>query len=173
MSSPFIGEIRLFGGNFAPQGWVFCDGQTLPISFYEALFNLIGTTYGGDGQESFNVPDLRGRVPLHQGVGPGLSPRSIGEFSGTETVTLNSQQLPSHSHPPLGNTVSSKASPANSVWSADGGGNVAAYSTLAPTVAMSASAIALTGGSQPHNNMQPFVTINYIMAVEGIFPQFS
>src|SRR5512135_3630836 len=117
MSSPYIGEIRLFGGNFAPVGWAFCDGALVPISENDALFNLIGTTYGGDGQLTFALPDLRGRLPMHMGTGPGLSPRTIGEQGGVETVTLTANQIPAHSHVPL--SVSgdgNQSTPQNGVW---------------------------------------------------------
>lgn len=166
MATPYVGEIRLFAGNFAPAGWMFCNGALVPISENETLFQLIGTTYGGDGQTTFGLPDLRGRVPIHQG-----SNRVIGEMGGSETVTLTSAQIPQHTH-------TLKASSALSNGSAGGGGVLAAtavniYGSAVPTTAMAAQAVASVGGSQPHQNMAPFVGINYIISLFGIFPSPS
>lgn len=166
MAIPYVGEIRLFAGNFAPAGWMFCNGALVPISENETLFQLIGTTYGGDGQTTFGLPDLRGRVPLHQG-----SNRVIGEMGGSETVTLTSTQIPQHTH-------TLKASSALSNGSAGGGGVLAAtavniYGSGDPTTSMAAQAVASVGGSQPHQNMAPFVGINYIISLFGIFPSPS
>lgn len=171
MSNPFIGEVRLFAGNFAPAGWAFCDGSLVPISEYEALFTLIGTTYGGDGQNTFALPDLRGRVPVHQGAGPGLSNRTIGETGGTETVALTAAQMPAHSHALRGSSAAATgSSPAGAVLAATGAVN--SYSSnAAPTQAMAAGALAAQGGGQPHDNMAPFLTVSYIIALFGIYPQ--
>jgi microcystin-dependent protein len=163
MSSPFIGEIRMFGGNFAPAGWAFCDGSLLPISQNDALFNLIGTTYGGDGVNTFALPDLRSRVPVHQG--PGFA---LAQSGGAETVTLTVNQIPAHSHVPQAkSTQGSQPSPANNVWALSSGNQ---YSNLAPSVSMAPGAMGQTGGSQPHDNMAPFLAINFILSLFGIFP---
>jgi microcystin-dependent protein len=165
MSSPFIGEIRMFGGNFAPAGWAFCDGSLQPIDQNTALFQLIGTTYGGDGQTTFALPDLRSRVPVH--VGPGFV---LGQSSGAETVTLTTNQIPAHSHVPnANNNPGSQVSPANGAWA---GSNPALnnYSNVAPSVNMDPGAIGQTGNSQPHDNMIPFLAVNFILSLFGIFP---
>jgi microcystin-dependent protein len=170
MSTPFVGEVRLFAGNFAPAGWAFCDGSLYPISENETLFALIGTTYGGDGQVTFAMPDLRGRVPVHQGFGPGLSGRTMGERGGTETVTLTAAQMPAHTH-------ALRASSAAATGSAPGGavlaatGAVNSYGSGTPTQAMAAGAVSAQGGNQPHENMAPFLTVSYIISLFGIFPQ--
>lgn len=164
MAQPYVGEIRMFAGNFAPAGWMFCEGQLVPISENETLFNLIGTTYGGDGQSTFSLPDLRGRVPVHQGSGFVLS-----ENGGAEQVTLSINQIPAHSHPFLGNKGNgSQASPQN---------NVLASSTLIQLYAletadanMATSAISSVGGSLPHDNFQPYLCVNFIISLFGIFP---
>ena len=164
MAQPYVGEIRIFAGNFAPAGWMFCEGQLLPISENETLFNLIGTTYGGDGQSTFGLPDLRGRIPLHFGNG-----FILAETGGVETVTLTTQQIPAHSHPFLGSTsVATDANP---------GGNVVAqaltffpYLNVPPTVAMAPNSIGPVGGSQPHNNFQPYLCVDFIISLFGIFP---
>jgi len=170
MANPFIGEIRLFGGNFAPLGWAFCNGQLLPISENDALFGLLGTTYGGDGQTTFAMPDLRGRVPVHQGPGPGLSSRQIGETTGTETVTLSTQQLPAHSHAPAANDgAGTQSNPAGQVWAA----GVKAFAAGPVDSNLGGSGLAPAGGSQPHDNMLPFQAVNFIIALEGIFPPQS
>lgn len=171
MSEPFIGEIRLFAGNFAPLGWAFCAGQLLPIANNEALFTLIGTTYGGDGQQTFALPDLRGRVPMHQRQGPGLSPRVIGEQGGDETVTLQATQMPMHTHALHASTAAaSLSSPSGAVLAAT---SVASYDTAAATAPMAAVAVGAAGNAQPHENMAPTVAINYIIALFGIFPSQS
>lgn len=169
MSTPYIGEIRMFGGNFAPVGWMLCQGQLLPISEYEALFQLIGTTYGGDGQSTFGLPDLRGRLPLHQGQGPGLSSRVIGQALGTETVTLTTAQLAVHSHAASGrDDTNVSVNPQGMV----GGHPVKNIYRSSPALnaTMAASSITATGGSQPHNNVMPFLCINFIISLFGIFP---
>ena len=164
MSQPYVGEIRMFGGNFAPAGWMFCEGQILPISENETLFNLIGTTYGGDGQQTFALPDLRGRVPVHQGSG-----YLIGQTGGVETVTLSTQQIPLHSHPQLANSQpATQNSPAGNVLASSATTDV--YVPGASLVALAASAVAPAGGSQPHPNMQPYAVVSFIISLFGIFP---
>ena len=160
---PIIGQIILIGFNWAPQGWALCNGQLLPISQYNALFSLIGTTYGGDGRTTFALPDLRGRVPVHQGNGPGLTPRVMGEASGTEAVTLTLPEIPMHTH-----TATVSAQPASR------GGTVLAASGLLNTgpsdLVLAPTTISPAGGSMPHQNMQPYLVMNYIIALEGIYP---
>ena len=166
MSNPFVGEIRMFGGNFAPAGWAFCQGQLMAISENDTLFNLIGTTYGGDGQTTFALPDLQSRVPMHQGNG-----FTIGEKAGVESVTLTTSQIPAHSHVPQCNqNAGSTASAANSLWAANATVAVPTYATVAPNAAMDPAAVGLTGGSQPHDNMVPFLGINFILSLFGVFP---
>ena len=164
MAQPYVGEIRMFAGNFNPAGWMFCEGQLLPISEYETLFNLIGTTYGGDGQSTFALPDLRGRVPLHMGNG-----FTLAETGGTEEITLTVAQIPAHSHPFLGSSSTGTATGA--------AGNVLGESTTvsmydsgAPTVGMAAGTTSFVGGSQPHNNFQPYLCVDFIISLFGIFP---
>jgi microcystin-dependent protein len=167
MAQPYVGEIRVFAGNFAPVGWAFCDGALLAISQFPTLFNLIGTTYGGDGQTTFALPDLRGRVVIHQGAG-----YVIGETDGVETVTLTTEELPVHNHPVLGTaTAATTANPGPLVAMAATptgesiyDGNTANQVSLAPT------AISMVGGSQPHDNRQPYLGISYIISLFGIFP---
>ncbi|HEX7285218.1 MAG TPA: tail fiber protein [Candidatus Angelobacter sp.] len=163
MSSPFIGEIRMFGGNFAPAGWAFCDGSILPIAQNDALFTLIGTTYGGDGQTTFALPDLRSRIPIHQG--PGFT---LAQQGGAETVTLTVTQIPAHSHVPQAVIPSgSQAGPGNAAWAQSA---LNQFSTNAPTTAMAPQALNPSGSSQPHDNMMPFQAINFILSLFGIFP---
>lgn len=170
MADPFLGEIRTFAGNFAPRGWALCQGQLLPISQNDALFSLLGTTYGGDGQTTFALPNLAGRIALHQGAGPGLSPRTIGEAGGSEAVSLANQEMPVHNHAAAcSNSGANRASPAGSYWSTDPGGNTGAYNTTDGSQ-MAGMAIGNTGGGQPHDNLQPYLVINYIIALEGIYP---
>ncbi len=165
MATPFIGEIRMFGGNFAPQGWAFCDGSLMAISQNDALFNLIGKTYGGDGQQTFGLQDLRGRVQIHQGAG-----FVIGQRSGTETVTLTAGQLPAHTHGAVASGSGDQVSPNNGFWSSDPGGNTAAY-TATSNDTMATNAIGSNDpGAQPHDNMQPFLAVSYIISLFGIFP---
>jgi microcystin-dependent protein len=173
MSSPYIGEIRMFGGSFAPAGWAMCNGALMPISENDTLFNLIGTTYGGDGQETFAVPDLQGRVPIHQGQGPGISQTyQIGETAGTESVTLSTNQIPIHTHALLAST-----DPANAVAPT---GNVLAnpvntfpYFPSTGSVQLNQATLTPVGGSQPHENMMPFLVVTYIISLFGIFPTQS
>ena len=165
MAQPYIGEIRMFAGNFAPRDWLFCDGQQLPISENEALFQLIGTTYGGDGQETFNLPDLRGRIPIHQGNGTILA-----ESGGVEEVTLTVQQIPSHSQPLVASTANGTSpNPQGSVLAQTPAG-IAPYIEDTPAANMAAGAIGPVGGSQPHTNLQPYLCINYIISLFGLFP---
>jgi microcystin-dependent protein len=168
MAQPYVGEIRMFAGNFAPAGWMFCEGQVLPISENEVLFNLIGTTYGGDGESTFQLPDLRGRVPIHQGSG-----FILAETGGAETVTLNVNQIPAHSHPFLviGNQAGDQISPAGTLPAQSF--NVVPFINDASTGAFNAGAIGGTGGTQPHDNMQPYLCVNFIMSLFGIFPTQS
>lgn len=164
MSQPYIGEIRMFGGNFAPAGWALCQGQTLAISENDTLFNLIGTTYGGDGQETFQLPNLQGRLPLHQGSG-----FSLGQLGGVETVTLTTQTMPAHNHP--------MAASLNNAQGNQVTGNVVGqvgatqiYREVAAASPLAAQACTFTGGSQPHDNMQPYLCINFIISLFGVYP---
>lgn len=194
----YLGEIRQFAGSFPPVGWALCQGQSLPISNYDALFALLGTTYGGDGQVTFNLPDFRGRVAVGTGQGPGLSPIVLGALAGTETVTLLSSNLPSHTHPVITTPVnpqlavsvnSAQASthaPTNGASIASAGYMASGsfvpnlgFNTAAPAVALNPGTVDLTsltvtntsmGGSLPHNNMQPYLVVNFIICTEGIFP---
>jgi microcystin-dependent protein len=170
MSSPFVGEIRMFGGNFAPVGWAFCAGQLMAIAEYDVLFNLLGTTYGGDGQETFGLPDLQGRVPVHQGQGPGITQNYvIGEQYGVENVTLTANQMPVHNHGLVASTnAGATTSAVNNILSADPSNQL--YTQDVGSVAMAASNVSAIGGSQPHDNMQPYIAINYIISLFGIFP---
>jgi microcystin-dependent protein len=169
---PFIAQIMLFGGNFAPRGWAFCDGQLLPISNHQALFSLIGTTYGGDGRTTFALPDLRGRVPCHAGTGPGLSPRQIGQRFGEEDVTLSEANMPVHSHA-LQTAASGALDPRGQAGGSLGPAQIYVGSGETPNTALNAASIGTSGGSQAHDNMQPTLCINYIIALEGIFPPRS
>jgi microcystin-dependent protein len=165
MAQPYVGEIRMFAGNFAPAGWMFCEGQLLPISEYETLFNLIGTTYGGDGQSTFALPDLRGRLPIHQGNGFVLA-----ENGGAETITLTVSQIPAHSHPVIANgNVGTQPSPAGNFFAAAGVQLYAAAANAVP-IAMHANLVGLTGGSQPHDNFAPYLCVDFIISLFGIFP---
>ncbi|WP_375773597.1 tail fiber protein [Archangium gephyra] len=172
MSEPFIGEIRMFTGNFAPRGWQFCQGQILSIAQNTALFSILGTTYGGNGQTTFALPDLRGRYPMQPGQGPGLSPRTLGEQGGSETVTLISTQMPAHNHGLMAsNEQGNNEMPEGSVVSAYPPGTTpTTYFAGSPNTTMSPAAIGAAGGSQPHNNMPPFTCVNFIIALQGIYP---
>jgi len=169
---PFIGEIRMFGGNFPPVGWAWCNGQLLSISQNDILFSLLGTTYGGDGQTTFALPDLRGRIPIHRGTNPQTGTTyNMGGFSGAETVTLTVGQMAAHTHLALAQAESgNQTAPTGNVWAKS---TVSQFATVAPTVAMSAQALSAVGGSQPHDNVMPFLAINYIIATEGLYPQQS
>lgn len=164
MGSPFVGEIRMFGGNFAPAGWAFCEGQLMAISENETLFNLIGTTYGGDGQSTFGMPDLRGRIPVHQG-----NAFIIGGAGGVETVTLTANQMPTHGHPAQASAdQGTQGNPAGNVLSNSQGAKP--YIEDVPTGAMSPGSIGPAGGSQPHDNLSPFLCVSFIISLFGIFP---
>ena len=165
MPEPFIGEIRMFGGTFAPAGWAFCSGQLMPISENDALFTLIGTTYGGDGQQTFALPDLQGRIPIHQG-----NSFVIGQKGGTETVTLNTQQLPIHSHAPLSQPQLGGQGPGGGVWAQAQAGQQIYSNNQSPGATMNTTAISAVGGSQPHENMMPFLVVSFIISLFGVFP---
>jgi microcystin-dependent protein len=170
MSQPYVGEIRMFAGNFAPAGWMLCQGQLLPISENETLFQLIGTTYGGDGQSTFGLPNLSSRVPVHAGTSGGTT-RVIGETGGVEQVTLTTQQIPNHTHAATcvsGTNTGSAATPAGNIWASQA--SVAVYADQPPTDAMNTGAVGIAGGSQPHDNMMPFLPLNFIISLFGIFP---
>ncbi|MGF1569982.1 MAG: phage tail protein [Nodosilinea sp.] len=172
MSDPFIGEIRMFAGNFVPQGWAFCNSRLMPISQNTALFSLLGTIYGGDGRTTFALPDLRGRVPLHFGQGTGLSNYPLGSRGGSEQVALTAEQLPAHSHALLtSDAEGNQRTPANHALAIPEESLI--YSAAEPTVAMAKGAIASTGSNQPHENRQPYLAVNYIIALVGIFPARS
>jgi len=176
-SEPFIAEIIMFGGNFAPRGWAFCDGQLLSINQHQALFSILGTTYGGDGRTTFGLPDLRGRVPMHPGTGPGLTTYRLGQKAGVEQVTLTQTQMPSHTH---GATVAVNATdnsgdaetPGSNVWAKKARDDD--YSSAALDVTMKAGAVTVTlsnaGGSQSHENRQPSLAVNFIIALQGVYP---
>lgn len=169
MAQPYVGEIRMFAGNFAPAGWMFCDGQLLPISENETLFQLIGTTYGGDGQSTFALPNLQSRVPMHFGTGPDGTTYQLAELAGVESVTLTTQQIPVHSHPMLASTaLASEFAPGGHVFAQPQ--TVDAYVQSPPFVPLSPQSCTPVGGSQPHENCQPFLCINYIISLFGIFP---
>jgi microcystin-dependent protein len=170
VADPFVAEIRIFSFNFAPKGWAFCDGQLLPLSQNTALFSLLGTTYGGDGKSNFALPDLQGRAPMHPGQGPGLSLHDLGETAGSETVTLLESEIPAHIH-----TVNVSAGPANVQAPGPdrvlGRANNNVYlANPANLVAMAPEALAAAGGDQPHNNMQPYLTLSFCIALQGVFP---
>jgi microcystin-dependent protein len=166
MSQPYVGEIRMFAGNFAPAGWMFCEGQLLPISEFETLFNLIGTTYGGDGQSTFALPDLRGRLPIHQGSG-----FSLAQTGGVESVMLAAGQIPAHSHPFLVSAnQASSTSPVNQVPAITQAATITPYGTDNPLVQLNSASIGPVGGSQPHDNFQPYLCIDFIISLFGVFP---
>ena len=172
MADPFVAEIRIFPFNFAPRGWAWCAGQLLPLSQNTALFSLLGTTYGGDGKSTFALPDLEGRAPMHFGQGPGLTDRSLGESQGTETVGLLQSEIPSHTHALRANTDFADVqnpSPARSIARSQ---NANAYKAPAgqPVVQLAPETVAPTGGGQPHNNLQPYLTFYFNIALQGVFP---
>jgi microcystin-dependent protein len=169
---PFVAEIRIFPFNFAPKGWAFCDGQILPLSQNTALFSLLGTTYGGDGKSNFALPDMQGNAPMHPGQGPGLSLHDLGETGGSETVTLLESEIPSHSHTMVAYTVAgNRLTPGgNSLSRANGSTPYLTNSPQPPTVNMSDNAVTPAGGDQPHNNMQPYLTLNFCIALQGVYP---
>jgi microcystin-dependent protein len=164
MATPYVGEIKMFAGNFAPAGWELCNGQIISITEYETLFNLIGTSYGGDGQETFALPDMRGRVPLHQGNG-----FVMAETGGVENVTLTASQIPAHSHPMLASSDPSNSPNPGSNFIGTSS-QVNAFFSDIPSTNMNAAAVSSVGGNQSHNNMQPFLGINYIISLFGIYP---
>jgi len=169
MSEPFVGEIRMFAGNFAPRGWAFCDGQLLAVSQNDALFSLLGTIYGGDGQTTFGLPDMRGRIPVHAGAGPGLSPRLLGAKFGSENVTLTANQLPAHNHPLQ--VTTDNGPDANPDGSALAGSTaLETYADEIPAQDMAAASVTHVGGNQGHTNLMPFLCVNFIIALFGIYP---
>lgn len=171
MSNPFVGEIRMTGFNFAPVGWALCDGQLLPINQNQALFSLLGTYYGGDGIQTFALPNLQSRVAIHQGQGPGLSPYVIGQTGGVENVSLTQGQMPQHNH--LVNAVASGgnvASPSNSLPAIESTGTSLDFSGAATNATMNPTMIGNVGGNQPHPNIQPYLCVNFIIALQGIYP---
>ena len=169
MADPFVAEIRIFGFTFAPRGWAFCDGQLLPISQNTALFSLLGTTYGGNGASNFALPNLQGRAGMHPGQGPGLSLHDLGETGGSETVTLLESEIPAHTH-------ALSASQSDALERTPGGQlpatgiGTSQYATPGSTTPLAAEAVAPTGGSQPHNNMQPYLALNFCIALQGVYP---
>jgi len=177
MSDQFVAEIRIFPFNFAPIGWALCNGQLLPISQNTALFSLLGTTYGGDGKSNFALPDMQGNTPMQQGQGQGLSLRDLGEVSGEQNVTLLEPEMPAHNHNALaGSGGVANNSPVNNAWASGVKGGPSLYTTSGTggnDVPMNPLALSKTGGSQPHNNMMPFLTLNFCIALQGIFPPRS
>lgn len=177
MSEPYVGEILMFGGSFAPQGWAFCDGNTLPISQNDVLFNLIGTTYGGDGEQTFKLPDLQSRVPIHMGKNSSGSSYTVGETGGVESVTLTIDQMAAHSHTPMAVATATKQqeSPSGALWANDPSNAFSNYYNVnsgTPALSpMASGAILSTGGSLPHNNIQPYLAINFCIALFGLYPQ--
>jgi microcystin-dependent protein len=170
MAQPYVGEIRMFAGNFAPAGWEFCNGQLLPISENETLFQLLGTTYGGDGESTFALPNLQSRVPIHMGNGPDGVNYQLAEAAGVESVTLTTQQIPNHSHSLIASqAIGNALSPAGALFAETPGG-IAPYIEDAPSISMNAQAIGPVGGSQPHENCQPFLCVSFIISLFGIFP---
>lgn len=168
---PFIAEIRIFPFNFAPKGWAWCDGQLLPLSQNTALFSLLGTTYGGNGKSNFALPDLQGRAPMHPGQGPGLSLHDLGETGGTDSVTLLESEMPAHNHPLMAQAVplGGSASPAGNTFNRVASGNLYA-TTNANLVSLAPAAIPPAGGDQPHNNMMPYLTFYFNIALQGVYP---
>jgi len=174
MADPFVAEIRIFPFNFAPTGWAFCDGQLMPLSQNTALFSLLGTTYGGDGKSNFALPNLQGNAPMHPGQGPGLSLHDLGEVGGTETVTLLESEMPVHAHA-IGRALAGNGdstTPVNNIWAQApfGRGSLAIYHEAPPTGKMNAAPLGPAGGSLPHNNMQPYLTLNFCIALQGVYP---
>lgn len=174
MSDPFIAEIRIFGFNFAPRGWAFCNGQLLPISQNTALFSLIGTTYGGDGRTTTALPNLQGRFPIHTGNGPGLTPRNLGARGGSETVTLTTNQMPNHGHnlQAVGDEVADANNPGGNLYATADAGN-AYVNSVSALVPMSPSMVSSVGGSEAHTNKQPYLTLNFCIALTGVYPSRS
>jgi len=174
MADPFVAEIRIVGFNFAPKGWAFCNGQIMPISQNTALFSLLGTTYGGDGKSNFALPNMQGCAPLQQGQGPGLSLRDLGESGGEANVTLLQTEIPSHSHFAMAAAGGGQASPTGNTWGGSlKGHEVAMYAPASNLTQMSPFALSITGGNLPHNNMPPYLVVNFIIALQGVFPARS
>lgn len=174
MSDPFIGEIKMFAGNFAPQGYAFCDGQLLPINQHQALFSLLGTTYGGDGRTTFALPDLRGRIPMHPGQGAGLSQRLLGERGGQEKVALSESQLAAHTHTAFGTQEEANSnSPGNALLATTQGNRKVYDSNGKANAAMDPGAVGSSGSGQEHDNLQPYLCVQFIIALEGIYPSRS
>ena len=175
MSDPFVGEIRIFAGNFAPTGWAMCNGQLLPISQNTALFSLLGTFYGGDGKSTFALPNLEGSAPIHQGQGPGLSDYFLGQTGGENNVTLLTTEIPAHNHQAMGIAGSGQTAPDPTVvWGTLAGRTPPPlYSSAAPDVTMNPFALGVSGSSFPHNNLQPALVLNFIIAMQGIYPPRS
>ena len=177
MSDQFVAEMRIFPFNFPPTGWAFCDGQLMPISQNTALFSLLGTTYGGDGKSTFALPDMQGNVPMQPGQGQGLSQRFLGEQSGVESITLLQSEMPLHSHGAMARALEDagdQTTPVNNIWAKVGGGRGGGGINLYHTAAngtMKLTSLSPAGGSLPHNNMQPYLTLNFCIALQGIFPQ--
>ena len=170
MGEPFVGEIRMFGGSFAPSGWAFCSGQLMPISENDTLFNLIGTTYGGDGQETFALPDLQGRVPIHAGTAATGTTYQLGEKAGTESVTLTTNQIPIHGHPMTCNNAAGNNQSPNGNITAGAQTGVNIFSNFNPLQVMDANAVSTVGGSQPHENVGPYLVVSFILSLFGVFP---
>jgi microcystin-dependent protein len=174
MANPFVAEIRIFPFSFPPKGWAFCDGQLLPISQYTALFSLFGTTYGGDGTSNFALPNMQGSAPMHPGQGPGLSLHDLGETGGSDTVTLLESEMPAHTHALMASPIPSLVKLPSPNAAMGRSRNANAYQdTPGNLVAMNANTIAPAGGGQPHNNMQPYLTLNFCIALQGVFPPRS
>ncbi len=172
MSDPFVAEIRMFGGNFAPTGWALCDGQLLPISQNTALFSLLGTTYGGDGKSTFALPNLQGSAPMQPGQGAGLSLRDLGEASGSPTITLLQSELPLHNHIANAKTsLGNSQTPADQTWA--GSNATKQYVNTAPNTPMAVNALSPAGGGLPHNNLAPYLVVTFIIAMQGVFPPRS
>jgi microcystin-dependent protein len=169
MADPFVAEIRIFPFFFAPKGWAFCDGQLLPLSQNTALFSLLGTTYGGNGQSNFALPNMQGNVPMHPGQGPGLPLYDLGQTGGSETVTLLESEMPAHSHSYMGSQGDALSRTASGQLVANMAG-VNGYATPGPVVTMAPQALTPAGGSLPHNNMMPYLTLNFCIAMQGVFP---
>jgi len=169
---PYVGEIRLFAGNFAPRGWALCNGQLLPVAQNPALFSILGTQYGGDGKTTFALPNLQGRAPMGQGAGPGLTSYPVGASVGSSTVALLSNQLPAHTHQPQGTSAFAGGvqDPTNKIWGSELPSAASKAYAATPNSPMNPLALEATGGSQPHNNMQPYLTLNYIIALQCVFP---
>ena len=172
MADPFVAEIRIFPFNFAPKGWAWCDGQLMPLSQNTALFSLLGTTYGGNGKSNFALPDLQGRAPMHPGQGPGLSLHDLGETGGSETVTLLQSEMPAHSHSLSGTFENGQQGTLDGtvIFAGSVGGNLYHTTTNANVAMMAPQSLAVAGGDQPHNNMMPYLTLNFCIALQGVFP---